>query len=114
MMIITFLTSAIPVCYDMNMYNSKYKLLGMMMYFRNSNNLDLSKFEYDEQTKTLKPLVIANRNWIWPNYIMYLNNENIVRFEDDISQMNENYIFKDYLLIDVEKFSIIENGKRKW
>ena len=112
--IFMFLSSFFPVCYDINMQNSKYKCLGMMSYFRNLNKLDLSKYEYNEQTKSLRPVVLANRNWIWPNYIMYLRNDNIVRFEDYNPSKYEGYVFNDYVLVDIEYVNIVENGRKKW
>lgn len=114
MIIVTFLSSLFPVCYDINMYNSKYKNFGIMVYFKNSGGLDLSKFQYDRKRNFMRPVVLANRNWIWPNYIMYLNNNNIVRFENYNPSDYKGYVFNDYVLVDIEYVNIVENGRKKW
>lgn len=113
MVIIAFLSSMYPIL-NTNMYNSKYKMLGMMIYFKNTEGLDVSRYQYDKKKHILRPMVIAGKNWLWPNYVMYLNNENIVRFEENLSQLYHNYIFKDFILINTEDVYIISDGKRKW
>ena len=112
MAIIAFLSSALPI-FGIDMYNSKYKCLGMMTYFRNLSHLDLSKYEYDKQTNRLRPVVIANKNWIWPNYLMYLDNNNIIRFEMYNIPPNKKYIFDDYILINTEIVNVILNSRKK-
>lgn len=109
MILITLLSSAVPILYDINMYNSKYKCLGIMAYFKDYHYLNINSKVYNHLLKTNRPIVTVNKNWIWPNYILQLDNDNIIRFETSVPP--KDYMFDDYVLINTESVRVVNNKK---
>ena len=104
--IITLIASFVPARFDITAFNSKYKNFGVISFFKDFEYFNINK-DVNRKDGSKRPVVIANRNWIWPNYIVNLDNDTIIRFEDNVPP--KNYVFKDYVLINTEDVSVVRN-----
>ena len=82
-----------------------------MAYFDDYDYLDISWQEHDNATNSNRPIVTVNKDWIWPNYVLYLDNNNEIIFEKSIPSVD--YKLKDYVLINGEEVTIINNEDRE-
>lgn len=110
--LLTIITVSLPIFENITWYNSKYKCLGEMTYFNDYDWLNVSESAYNAQTGKNRPIIVINKNWLFPSYLLYLKNNAIIRFEKEIPPANKNFIFDDYiiLILNITGAHIIDNN----
>ena len=99
MIILTIITTSLPIVTNTTWYNSKYKCLGEVTYFKDYDWLNVSESVYNPKTGKNRPIVIINKNWLFPSYLLYFKNDDIIRFEREIPYANKFFIFDDYVIL---------------
>ena len=103
LVIITFISSFIPLKTGETMHNGDLKNFGVITFYNDYKILNVYNTMYNEQ-KELRPVVFVNRHKIWSNYVFYMPNDTIFRSEEELP--TKKYFLEDYVLIDDLKQTI--------